>query len=88
MTPTNRITAIIPDGSTDERHDYIFSEGAFWHLEKPGFPIRLGPAPKFTHGYDCPCDACSNCELPEIDLDKISWGDNVEPLKRKDDCDG
>ncbi len=81
----NRITERTPDGATDSHHDYVFSEGRLWSLITPGHSVELGK-PKYTHDYNCECDACSNC-LPEIDLDKLAYGDNVEPLDRERNCD-
>ncbi len=79
--PTNRITRLLdrkPDAA------FILIDGR-WHCA--GNTFECDPPSICTQKYDCECDACENCGLPEIDLDKLCEGsDSLRPLKRKD-CD-
>ncbi len=80
MPPTNRIMRLVnktPDAA------WIYHNGR-WHC--CGHTLKCDPPEECTGTYLCECSKCEACEPPEIDLDKISWGDNVEPLNRKD-CD-
>ena len=80
--PTNRIIRLL-----DRKPDtaWILINGR-WHC--CGHTLECDPPSVCTELYNCECDACSNCELPEIDLDKLCEGsDSLEPLDRERNCD-
>ncbi len=82
---TDRITKQHqPDGCTASCNDWIYCDGAFWNLVTPD-SVRVWPA-ACTTTYTCECPKCEACEpdLPEIDLDKLAWGDNVRPATPED----